>query len=52
MVLEIIIDFCGFGFKDWVKYKLDFSDEDGGMYKLKIDIYMYMSNLMMIKMIM
>lgn len=49
MVLETITDLRGLGFKDWTKYKLDPSDEDGGTYKSKTDIYMYMSNSMMIK---
>lgn len=49
MVLETITDLRGLGFKDWTKYKLDPSDEDGGTYKSKTDIYMYMSNSMMLK---
>eukprot|EP00105_Crassostrea_gigas_P022104 XP_011441489.1 PREDICTED: uncharacterized protein LOC105338188 isoform X1 [Crassostrea gigas] len=36
MVLETITDLRGLGFKDWAKYKLDPSDEDGG-----INIYPY-----------
>ncbi|XP_052712342.1 uncharacterized protein LOC128186563 isoform X2 [Crassostrea angulata] len=36
MVLETITDLRGLGFKDWTKYKLDPSDEDGG-----INIYPY-----------
>lgn len=39
MVLETITDLRGLGFKDWTKYKLDPSDEDGGTYKSKTDIY-------------